>query len=142
MCSGDTKSNTAFERGAPLNFTLCAGAGNPLKLTCHCENIQIDVAPPSQVTNCNCSICSRYKALWGYYDPKNVEIQVGDAGENIYIWGDKDIEFVRCAICGCVTYYRTLPGQPDPKIAINFRMAAEESIAEVPVRYFDGKSQL
>jgi hypothetical protein len=122
--------------------SLCAKADRTLKLTCHCENIQIDVAPPSQVTSCNCSVCSRYKALWGYYDPQNVKIHVGDAGENIYIRGDKELEFVRCAKCGCVTHYRTLPGQPDPRVAVNFGMAAEEAIAGVPVRYFDGKSQL
>jgi len=116
-------------------------AVSPLILTCHCENILIEVAPPSQVTSCNCSICSRFKALWGYYDPKNVKIHVGDAGENVYIRGDKELEFVRCGKCGCVTHYRTLPEQTDPRVAVNFRMADEKSIAEVPVRFFDGKSQ-
>lgn len=67
---------------------------------------------------------------------------MGDAGENVYLWGDKELEFVRCSNCGCVTHYRTIPSKPDPRVAVNFRLAAEESIADVPVRYFDGKSQI
>jgi hypothetical protein len=117
-------------------------AGSPLKLTCHCNNIQIDIELPSQVTSCNCSICSRYKALWGYYDPRDVKILVGDAGESFYLWGDKELEFVRCSNCGCVTHYRTILGDSEPRIAVNFRLADEESIAEIPVRYFNGKSQI
>lgn len=113
-----------------------------MKITCHCRNIEIEVTTPVQVTSCNCSICSRYNALWGYYKPEQVTISVGTAGQESYIWGDRELEFVRCSKCGCVTHYRTAPGQPDPRIAVNFRMAQEGEVENVAVRFFDGKNFL
>lgn len=110
-----------------------------MEISCHCQSIRIIAAPPDQVTSCNCSICIRYQTLWGYYDPHEVKISVGDKGEAAYIWGDRMLEFVHCANCGCVTHYRTVPDYPKPKVALNFRMASEESIADIPVRYFNGR---
>ena len=75
-----------------------------MKVSCHCGNIQLEANLPAQVIICNCSICSRYQALWGYYSPEQVSIQVGEKGEDFYIWGDKLLEFVRCTGCGCVTH--------------------------------------
>lgn len=113
-----------------------------MKTSCHCGRIKIEVATPAQVTICNCSICSRYQALWGYYQPQQVRIEVQGESESVYQWGDKELGFVRCSNCGCVTHYRTLPGQPDPRIAVNFRMVVDDSVADIPVRYFDGKNTL
>jgi hypothetical protein len=111
-----------------------------MKTSCHCGNISIEVEAPTQVTVCNCSLCCRYQALWGYYAPQEVKIDSRPGCENAYIWGDKELEFIRCSHCGCVTHYRTLPDQPDPRIAVNFRMALDNTVADIPVRYFDGKS--
>jgi len=111
-----------------------------MKLTCHCENIQIEAPLPETVTCCNCSICSRYQALWAYYDPALVQIKTGTGGEQIYTWNDHEIEFVRCAECGCVTHYRTLPAGTNAVAAVNFRMASEEELAEIPVRHSNGKA--
>lgn len=111
-----------------------------MKLTCHCTNIQITVAVPEELNSCNCSLCSRYQSLWGYYRPTDVEIETGNAGKSIYAWSDHEIQFVRCANCGCATHYRTMPSDPDPIIGVNFRMAPEEDLTEIPVRYSNGRS--
>ncbi len=111
-------------------------------LSCHCENISIKAPFPAQLTICNCSICNRYQALWAYYQPEQVDISIGAEGSASYIWGDRVIEFIRCSSCGCVTHYLTLPGQSDPKVALNLRMVSAETIADLPIRYFDGKTLL
>lgn len=126
----------------PQMRALCISGNRVLKLTCHCENIEINVVAPQQVTSCNCSVCSRYQTLWGYYKPDEVGIDVGSFGAGSYIWGDKELEFVHCKNCGCVTHYRTIAGTSDHKVAVNFRMAPEELISEVPVRNFNGKELL
>ncbi|WP_027709491.1 GFA family protein [Zooshikella ganghwensis] len=113
-----------------------------MKLYCHCENIKVEVAKPEQVTSCNCSICSRYQALWGYYKPDEVEISIGSAGEKCYSWGDNEIAFVHCKNCGCVVYYRTVAGSPEPRVAINFRMIDETIAKEIPICFFNGKELL
>lgn len=109
-----------------------------MELSCDCGNIEITVTKPDQVTVCNCAICSRYQSLWGYYSPGEVKVRMGGMGEDAYRRGDREIEFVRCANCGCVTHYRTLPGDDDPLVAVNFRMA-HERLESVPVRYSNGK---
>lgn len=113
-----------------------------MKVTCHCGNIEISIEPPAQVTQCNCSICSRYNVLWGYYDPDKAAVNIGPGGEDIYSWGDQELEFIRCKECGCVTHYRTVKGSGDPKIAVNFRMAGEAEVSGISVRYFNGKELL
>lgn len=112
-----------------------------MKLSCHCTNVKISVSTPSQVTECNCSICSRYASLWGYYMPNEPEIEIGSAGVHSYSWGDNELDFIRCANCGCVTHYITKEGQPEPKIAINFGLARKE-VSGIPVRYFNGANEL
>ncbi len=111
-----------------------------MNTSCHCGRISIQVEPPVQVTSCNCSICSRYQALWGYYQPDEVTIDTAPDSESVYIWGDRELEFVRCSNCGCVTHYRTLPNDDDPRIAVNFRMLVDGTLVDTPVRYFDGKN--
>ena len=112
-----------------------------MELSCHCGNIKIEASEPSQVTECNCSICSRYMSLWGYYQPNEPKIEVGPYGFDSYSWGDKELNFIRCSNCGCVTHYETKPGQPKGKVAVNFGMAREQ-VSAVPVRYFNGAEEL
>jgi hypothetical protein len=112
-----------------------------MELSCHCGNIKIDVNKPEKVTRCNCSICSRYMSLWGYYSPEQPKISIGSYGTDSYSWGDKELDFVRCANCGCVTHYQTKAGQSDPRVAINFGMA-RGYVTDVPIRYFNGAEEL
>src|SRR5450759_179867 len=43
--------------------------------SCHCGAVHLAIdAPPETLTECNCSICRRYGALWAYYSPKQVRI--------------------------------------------------------------------
>lgn len=95
------------------------------------------MAKPKQVTQCNCSICSRYMSLWGYYQPNEVKIEIGSYGASSYSWGDEELDFIHCSNCGCVTHYKTKPNQPDPRVAVNFNMDKQQ-VTNVPIRYFNG----
>ena len=112
-----------------------------MNISCHCGNVRISANEPQILTQCNCSICSRYAALWGYYPPDEPLITIGAYGTHDYCWGDQEIDFFRCAHCGCVTHYQTKPGQPDPKIALNYGLARKQ-VADIPVRFFDGAGEL
>ena len=44
-----------------------------LTATCHCEAVRIEIdGDLTTVTDCNCSICRRYCALWAYFSPARV----------------------------------------------------------------------
>lgn len=106
---------------------------------CHCGAVRIGVpqGPPS-VTECNCSICLRYGAMWAYYMHAEVEIACAPDATSAYVWGDRTIAFHHCRNCGCVTHYETIAADADSLFAVNVRAMWPDLLAEVPVRPFDG----
>lgn len=106
---------------------------------CHCGRLSWKVSTlPVTVTHCNCSICRRYNAAWGYYRRSQVTLEAkGGAGES-YRWNDEVIDFVHCRVCGCVTHYEDVDKGPDARVAVNFRMCADPAWEGLNVRRFDG----
>ncbi|EOB3552831.1 aldehyde-activating protein, partial [Vibrio vulnificus] len=50
-------------RCSPLNAALGKSKEFEMKLTCHCENVTLILSEiPTEVGECNCSICRRYSA--------------------------------------------------------------------------------
>ena len=110
-----------------------------IEASCHCGAVKIlmsDVKPT--VTSCNCSICRRYATLWSYGNDQTVQIVAGDGDLEEYAWGTKDLAFVRCATCGCVTHWQSLWNETPRKIAVNMRLAATEVLSGLTIRHFDG----
>ncbi|MBU6445657.1 MAG: GFA family protein [Alphaproteobacteria bacterium] len=106
-----------------------------IEASCHCGAVKIEVAhAPDTVTDCNCSICRRYGVLWGYYSPKDVRA----TGEtDIYMWGNRSIEFHRCKTCGCVTHEAPVDKTRD-RMGVNARLLPPEILAPARVRHLDG----
>jgi len=92
--------------------------------------LDIEVAP-SEVTECNCSICRRYGALWAY-DFEGEKISVSD-GTRVYLWGRKWIEFHFCPKCGCIVYWRGARRGKDGRRPIGFNLRLAEPNAVNPL---------
>lgn len=108
-----------------------------IQASCHCGAVVLDIAEaPSEVTDCNCSICRRYGVLWAYYEPKHVEVRAGD-GADRYLWGDRSTAFHRCRTCGCVTHWSAVDPARD-RTGVNARLMAPEVLARARVRHLDG----
>jgi hypothetical protein len=108
---------------------------------CHCGQIEIIVRElPEYLGHCNCSICRRYEALWGYYPPDAVSINLNGSRTSSYIWGDREVEFHRCENCGCITHYSTTELCPEPIVAVNFRMVEPSLYKQVFIKEIDGAS--
>ena len=46
-----------------------------IEASCHCGTAKLAVArAPRSLTDCNCSICRRYSALWAYYPASDVRL--------------------------------------------------------------------
>ncbi len=93
---------------------------------------------PEGATECNCTACRRYGALWAY-DYENEGIHVTGLTK-AFVRGSKVLGFHFCSECGCVAYWRSL--QPNEagrrRIAVNLRLAEPESVARIPVDRFEG----
>jgi hypothetical protein len=107
--------------------------------TCHCGAVTIDVArAPNEVTSCNCSICRRLGTLWAYYAPADVRVTGATA---TYSWGDRTIDFHRCAVCGCTTHWSPREGRSADRMGINGRLLEPAVIGAARVRRLDGASE-
>ena len=106
--------------------------------TCHCGAVRLTCTfAPSEVTDCNCSICRRYGTLWAYYSPRNVTIEPAEGATDIYMWDDRSIEFHRCKACGCVTHWAPVDRAHD-RMGVNARLMPLQTVAAARVRKLDG----
>ena len=106
--------------------------------SCHCGLISLEIeTAPSEVTDCNCSICRRYGVLWAYYSPKQVRIGSGGTGTQTYMWDDRSIAFHRCSQCGCVTHWAAVDPSRD-RMGVNARLLPPDVLAGARVRHLDG----
>ncbi len=106
---------------------------------CHCGNVELSIPHLSEkAVRCNCSVCNRYSAIWGYFEEQEVEVSIGKAGASKYAQGDKTIAFVSCKKCHCITHYVSTKSAPDARFAINYRMFDATLLKDIKVIYFDG----
>jgi hypothetical protein len=109
-----------------------------IESSCHCGAVKLEMlAVPEEVTDCNCSICRRYGALWAYYSPAYVRIIATEGAMDCYRWGDKSIEFHRCRNCGCVTHWAAVDRSAD-RMGVNARLMEHEILAAARLHRIDG----
>ena len=107
--------------------------------SCHCEAVRLELTElPATVTECNCSICRRYGALWAYYSRDQVQLTAASSALASYSWSDRTIEFCHCRHCGCLTHYESLDKHARSRVAINARMLPLDVLRSLSVRHFDG----
>ncbi len=94
---------------------------------------------PAEVNSCNCSICRRYGALWGYYQRPQVRFAADNGPTDIYMWGDRDLEFHRCRSRGCVTHGSSVDRTCE-RMGVNARLLPSAVLDAVPVYHGDGAS--
>ncbi|OQO15100.1 hypothetical protein B0A48_00482 [Cryoendolithus antarcticus] len=106
-------------------------ASAPLKATCHCGVVTLEVPHrPREINECQCTICRRYGAAWAYYPPKEVKITVKDGSPTkAYVWGDKESEFHFCSVCGCDMYWKAIEDRPE--MGVNTRMMDPDELHTV-----------
>lgn len=112
--------------------------------SCHCGAVTLEMQrKPRKLTQCNCSLCRRYGALWAYFQRKSIRILAEPKALEVYSWRDKRFEFFRCSNCGCVTHYERTSRRTDASDmgAINLRNIDDpEIVANLPIRLLDGAS--
>ena len=107
-----------------------------IESSCICGAVRLAISrAPDEVTDCNCTMCRRYGALWAYYSPKDVTVPSGLT--DTFSRGPKLSHFHRCKICGCVTHWSPLDKTYD-RMGVNARLMEPEVLARARVLRFDG----
>lgn len=110
-----------------------------LPASCHCGAVRFEIAyAPETLTQCTCSICRRYGALWAYYERRDVAVNCEPDALASYMWDEKTVEFCHCRTCGCLTHYESIDKGDDARFAVNARMMEPGDIAAIHIRTFDG----
>ncbi len=106
-----------------------------IEASCHCGAVRLEIAEaPTEVTECNCSICRRSGMLCAYYSPTRVRVL---GSTDVYMWGDRSIEFHRCETCGCFTHWAAVDRELD-RMGVNARLMDPTVLAAARVRHLDG----
>ena len=122
-------------------LTATTVMADTLNGSCHCGAVKLTFPRPREaVTECQCSICRRYGALWAYYRPDQVTITLADpaASTAAYVWNDRDIAFTRCANCGCLTHYAPLRDELKDEMAVNCRILERHELDRLQRKLSEG----
>lgn len=116
-------------------------SGEALVGACHCGRVRITLpAKPDQVTQCNCTLCSKTGFQGIYYpsDAVTIEGQLDD-----YVRADSSPAYIsqhRCRHCGIATHWTPLTEPPHERIGINARLFEPGTFDGIEVREVDGRS--
>ncbi len=114
----------------------------PLSATCHCGAVQVTIpAMPDYINECNCSLCLKHGAIWGYFPAEHITV----AGEPARSYSRTDVaeQHVRmfwCNDCGCTTHWRLISATADTMMGVNMRLFDPADIAGVDIRHPDGRA--
>lgn len=109
--------------------------------TCHCGRVRIRLPePPGEITQCNCSLCSK-TGFQGIYYPSDAVTIEGEVDD--YVRADSKPAYItqhRCSHCGIATHWTPLTEPPHERIGINARLFEPGIFEGVPVKQVDGRS--
>lgn len=107
--------------------------------SCRCSAVRLELGErPESLTDCNCSICRRYGALWAYYPGALVRVSAEPDALEPYRTEEGTLAFNHCRRCGCVMFWRR--DGKDNRIGVNARMMSPDDLVGVPIRLLDGAS--
>ncbi len=116
-----------------------------LKLSCLCGQIAIELAKrPDFIHECNCALCAKTGARWGYFHPSEVSVTGSASG---YCRSDKDkpnaqVQF--CPTCGSTTHFvltdQAIARFGNGLMGVNMWLADASDLAGLALRYPDGRA--
>ena len=111
---------------------------------CHCRAVRVAIeALPAFINDCNCSLCRKSGAAWGYFTARQVRVE----GEtSVFMRSDKDQPAVQihvCPRCHTTTHWTLTEDfqvkAPDPgATGVNMRLFASNALLGVEIRFPDG----
>ena len=112
-----------------------------LVASCHCGKARI-ILPraPDEVTQCNCSLCTKTGFQGVYYSSQELTIE-GEFDD--YVRADSNPAFLathRCRHCGIVTHWTPLSDTPHERMGVNARLLEPAALEGVPIKAVDGRS--
>ncbi len=109
------------------------------KGSCHCGAVkyEVDADEDLQVTECNCSICSRSGYLHLIVDKEQFRLLSGSENLTEYTFDTHEAKHLFCKTCGIKSFY--IPRSHPDGFSVNVRCLDESTIRSMHVEQFDGR---
>ena len=107
---------------------------------CHCGRVRFEVraATTINVSECNCSICSKSGYL-GMIIPQDRFILIsGEESLNEYRFDSGDAQHLFCKHCGIKSFY--IPRSHPDGVSVNARCLDPGTVEEMKIKQFDGQN--
>jgi hypothetical protein len=106
---------------------------------CHCGRVRFEAVAPAkiQVSECNCSICSKAGYRHLVVPADRFKLLSGGDVLTTYSFNTHTAKHLFCAVCGVKSFY--VPRSHPDGFSVNARCIDSDTIEEVTVTQFDGR---
>ena len=105
---------------------------------CHCGRVRFRVtADLDQVTECNCSVCTKKGILHLIVPPERFELLSGRDDLATYTFNTGVARHTFCKHCGMHPFY--VPRSDPDKIDVNARCLDDVDLSAIELKEFDGR---
>jgi hypothetical protein len=107
---------------------------------CHCGAVRFEFEGPAHldVTECNCSICSKTAYLHYFVKQHTFKILQGADQLTEYTFDTGEAKHLFCKHCGIKSFY--IPRSHPDSYSVNVRCLDEGSVESMTVTPFDGRN--
>lgn len=106
---------------------------------CHCGRVRFEVIAPAdlEVTDCNCSICSKSGYLHLTVPKSRFRLLSGQSDLSAYQFNTRTAQHLFCSVCGIKSFY--VPRSHPEGYSVNARCLDEGTVRSLRVTPFDGR---
>jgi hypothetical protein len=108
--------------------------------SCHCGAVRLAILDtPVEVTQCNCTLCTKLGTRWVYAPSDRVTVSGGPLDD--YVRGDLKepaLTTRRCRTCGTIICWQALDPQY-ARMGINANLLDPALVEGLPVRHVNGR---
>ena len=106
---------------------------------CHCGRVRFEVIAPKtlQVSQCNCSICSKSGYLHLVVPADRFKLLSGSDSLKTYSFNTHTAKHMFCSVCGIKSFY--VPRSHPDGFSVNARCIDSETIEELTITMLNGR---
>lgn len=106
---------------------------------CHCGRVRFEVLAPAriQVTDCNCSICSKAGYLHLIVPAERFNLLSGADVLSTYTWNTRTAKHHFCSVCGVKSFY--VPRSHPDGFSVNARCLDAGTVEAMSIRQSNGR---
>lgn len=108
--------------------------------SCHCNAVSVTLAArPEYLNDCNCSLCTKVGALWGYLPTADFTVNGATSRYARHDVAQPAVHVHFCPVCGSTTHASVTDPAHD-MVIVNMRLFDPVELDGVELRFPDGRA--